>query len=111
MKITATRAEGEFWRIERLAKVKAMLAILEADIPRIVSLDDHKGDLTVVWEEDPGLEEDLGSHGRFIIQTLWSLMGEPNVIHEIHEEDEDERRSRLKDEATRTALRELKQTV
>ena len=76
-------------RINRLEKVSKIYSIQiedlnEQELPKIISLHDHKGDLTVTWTDKPTDEQ------KHIIGLLWELQNElrENIVHQLEEEDE-----------------------
>ena len=93
MNTTLTSSSGsgqnEPDRINRLEKVSKIYNIQiqdlnEQELAKIISLHDHKGDLTVTWTDNPTDEQ------KHIIELLWELQNElrENVVHKLEEEDE-----------------------
>lgn len=85
IKLTAYSQDSEAYRIDRLNRVVGYVSAL-ADhygnpdlLNKIVSLHDHKGDLTVEWKEQPKDGE------KEIIAKAWKNMGElaENITHQV----------------------------
>jgi len=93
MNITLTSSSGsgqnEPFRINRLEKVLKIYNIQIADsndqeLTEMVSLHDHKGELSVTWTNEPTDEQ------KHILGLLWELQNElgENVVHQLEEKDE-----------------------
>lgn len=81
--------QNEEFRIGRLEKVSKIYDIQiedlnRQDFPNIVSLHDHKGELSVYWTDEPTEEQ------KHIIGLIWELQNElsENIVHKLEEEDE-----------------------
>lgn len=82
MRITASRSDDEFWRIDRLRNVAAnyylwLVGRDEFEPTTVLGIDDHKGELTVYWEKEPH------SSDTFAMDQIWGLHGEPNTKHVV----------------------------
>lgn len=84
IELTTNRPDTESWRIDRLERVVGYICSLEeiqgCDIlSKIVSLDDHKGRLTVMWRQHPQDAE------KAVILKAWqSRIGDgDDVEHEV----------------------------
>ncbi len=78
--------QNEPFRIERLQKVSKIYSIqvensTDLNQNEIISLHDHKGQLTVIWNNEPNEEQ------KIIIKQIWELQNEDgeNVVHETEE--------------------------
>jgi predicted Mrr-cat superfamily restriction endonuclease len=75
MKILRTDSGGENFTNERLQMIRKMLGYFE--IKNIYLLHDHKGILTVTWEEEPTQNEKLK------VEQAWQFFNEFNIEHRI----------------------------
>ena len=80
--------QNEPFRINRLEKVSKIYNIQIADsndqeLAEIVSLNDHKGELSVSWKSEPIAEQ------KAILNLIWELQNEDrgNVKYEIESEE------------------------
>jgi hypothetical protein len=81
--------QNEPFRINRLEKVSKIYNIQIADsndqeLSEILSLHDHKGELTVTWTNEPTDEQ------KHIIGLIWELQNElgENVVHKLELEED-----------------------
>jgi len=85
IKLTAYSQESESYRIDRLNRVVGYVSALadhygNADLfNKVVSLHDHKGELTVVWKEQPVEGE------KEFFAKAWTDMCElaENITHKV----------------------------
>lgn len=75
MRILRTDGGGESFADDRLRTLRKMLSYHE--LKHIYMLHDHKGNLCVIWEKQPTLEE------KYIISNAWEFFNEYNIEHKL----------------------------
>jgi hypothetical protein len=72
-------------RLDRIQLVLNLYNYFTKDLnyTEVIEIEDHKGDLIILWEEKPTLEDKL------LFKEIWEFLGEINVSHKYYDIVED----------------------